>query len=470
MSEKLRNIIVLGAGTAGWLTALFVRKLFPHFNIKIIGNKKIGVVGVGEATTPPFVAFLKEIDIDPLTLIREIGGSIKQGISFENWNGDGKKYFHGFIEKFLSQTGVPPIFTHNCIDYYYRHLLHNKLDFNEYSYVAKVSYQNKIDFDEIEYAIHFNTNKVSAYLSKIGKQRNIKYIEGDYKKMKLKYDFIFDCSGLSRLIISKKSKWKSFSKFLPMKQAIPFHLKVKENKPYTSAVAMKYGWMWQIPLQDRIGAGYVFDSDYIDAAEAQKEAEEFLGHTINVRKVISFDAGRHEQYWVDNCMAIGLSSCFIEPLESTSIHLTVLQLQLLKQFANDLFNGTNDMFNEVMRNTMDEISYFIYLHYNTKRKDSDFWKNVKKNYPCPPAFKPVLKAIKNNNLKYFDIQSTNRIVSGFPVTSYLKIANGLKLFNKKINIEGYENLKPSVQNIKSWMDRRYSAIVKDGAKGAMNVR
>lgn len=458
MASKIRNIIVLGSGTAGWLTALFVRKLFPHFNIKIIGNKKIGIIGVGEATTPPFVDFLREIDIDPLTLVRETGGSIKQGISFENWNGDGKKYFHGFYEKFLSNTSIPPLFSHDCGDYYYKHLIHNKLDFNEYSYAAKVSYQNKTDLSDIAYAIHFDTNRLSNYLGQIAKERNIQYIEGDFKKMKLKYDFIFDCSGLSRLIIGKKAKWKSYRKYLPMKQAIPFHLPVKENKPYTSAIAMKYGWMWQIPLQDRIGAGYVFDSNYINAKEAQEEAEQFLGYKINVRKIINFEAGRHKQYWVDNCMAVGLAACFIEPLESTSIHLTVLQLQLLRQFANNLFDGTNDMFNEIITNTMDEILYFVYLHYITKRKDTEFWKRFNKDYPCPPEFKPVLKAIKNNDLKHYDIKSTNRIQPGFSVTSYLQIANGLKLFNKKINIKEYENLVPSVEQIKELIDLKTQSL------------
>jgi tryptophan halogenase len=406
----------------------------------------------------PFVDFLREIDIDPLTLINETGGSIKQGISFENWNGDNKKYFHGFYEKFLSNTSIPPLFSHDCGDYYYKHLIHNKLDFNEYSYAAKLSYQNKIDLSDIAYAIHFDTNRLSTYLGKIAKERNIEYIEGDFKKIKLKYDFIFDCSGLSRLIIGKKTKWKSYRKYLPMKQAIPFHLSVKENKPYTSAIAMKYGWMWQIPLKDRIGAGYVFDSDYINAKEAQKEAEQFLGHKIDVRKIINFEAGRHEQYWVDNCMAVGLSACFIEPLESTSIHLTVLQLQLLRQFANNLFDGTNDMFNEVITNTMDEILYFVYLHYITKRKDTEFWKRFNKDYPCPPEFKSVLKAIKNNDLKHYDIKSTNRIQPGFSVTSYLQIANGLKLFNKKINIKEYENLVPSVDQVKELIDLKSQSL------------
>tara|TARA_E500000331_G_scaffold152784_1_gene148683 strand:+ start:1072 stop:2448 length:1377 start_codon:yes stop_codon:yes gene_type:complete len=458
MATKIQNIIVLGAGTAGWLTALFVRKLFPHYNIKIIGNKKIGIIGVGEATTPPFVDFLREIDIDPLAMVRETGGSIKQGISFEDWNGDGKKYFHGFYEKFLSDVSIPPIFSHDCGDYYYKHLIHKKLDFNEYSYATKLSYQNKTDLDGIAYAIHFDTNRLSTYLGKIAKERNIEYVEGEYSKMKLKYDFIFDCSGLSRLIIKDKSKWKSYRKYLPMKHAIPFHLPVKENKPYTSAIAMKYGWMWQIPLQDRIGAGYVFDSDYIDAAQAQEETEKFLGHKIDVRKVINFEAGRHEKYWVDNCMAVGLAACFIEPLESTSIHLTVLQLQLLRQFASDLFDGTNDMFNEVITNTMDEILYFIYLHYITKRKDSSFWRNFKKDYPCPPAFKPVLQAIQNNNLKHYDIKSTNRIQPGFSVTSYLQIANGLGLFKKDINIKEYTNLTPTVKEIKKFIDQKTQSL------------
>ena len=452
MATKIQNIIILGAGTAGWLTALFCRKLFPRFNIKIIGNKKIGIIGVGEATTPPFVDFLREIDIDPLKLIKETGGSIKQGISFENWNGDGKKYFHGFYEKFLSETSIPPLFSHDCGDYYYKHLIHNKLDFNKYSYAARVSYQNKVDLDKIAYAVHFDTNKLSQYLAKIGKQRNIKYIEGDFKKLKPKYDFIFDCSGLARLIIGNKTKWKSYRKHLPMKQAIPFHLPIKENKPYTAAIAMKYGWMWQIPLADRIGAGYVFDSDHTDAVEAQKEVEKFLGYKVDVKKAINFEAGRHEQFWVDNCMAVGLSSCFKEPLESTSIHLTVLQLQLLKQFANDLFNGTNNMFNEIITNTMDEILHFIYLHYLTKRKDTPFWKTLRKKYSCPAAFRPVLKAIRNNNLTHYDIKSTNRIQPGFSVTSYLQVANGLGLLTKPINIKQYENLKPTVKEIKNFID------------------
>lgn len=446
-----RNLVVLGAGTAGWLTALFCKKIFPDFNIKIIGNKKIGIIGVGEATTPPFVSLLKELNIDPLTLVRETGGSIKQGISFENWNGDGKKYFHGFYEKFLSNVSIPPIFSHDCGDYYYKNLIHKKLDFNEYSYAAKLSYQNKVDLEQISYAIHFDTNKLSTYLAKLGKQRNIEYIEGDFNKLKLEYDFIFDCSGLSRLIIKNKSKWKSYRKHLPMKQAIPFHLPVKENKPYTSAIAMKYGWMWQIPLADRIGAGYVFDSDYIDAAQAQKEAEDFLGHKIDVKRSINFEAGRHEKFWVDNCMAVGLSSCFIEPLESTSIHLTVQQLNLLRQFANNLFNGTNDLFNEIMTNTMDEILHFVYLHYLTKRKDTSFWKTKP---PCPPKFKPTLKALLNNNMRHYDIDSTNKTLPGFTLTSYLQIGNGLNLFKKPIEMEQLENLSPSIKEIKKFIDNR----------------
>ena len=468
------NIVVLGAGTAGWLTALYCRKVYPQSKITVIKNSSKGIIGVGEATTPPFVSFLKFLDIDPLDIIKKVGGTIKNGISFENWNGDGKKYFHGFSERGpLNPFSLLPYFSQDCFDYYLRHLLDKKLDFNENVYCNKISYQDKVDLDNIMYALHFDTNKMSNFLENESKYRNITLIDADYKDVtidengfiktlvldtqEVQADFVFDCSGLSRLIIEKHfdEEWISYKKHLPMDSAIPFHIPQDYSiHPYTQAISMPHGWIWKIPLQDRYGAGYVFDSTCINSEQAQQEAEEYLGIKLDVNRTIKFEAGRFSRYWIKNCIAVGLSASFIEPLESTSIHLTISQLKLLTQFINHTYEHNENSvkkYNELVTKNMDEILNFVYLHYLCKRSDTVFWKNFRKNYPVPGNFKPMLELIKENNIRFLDTFTVTQD-NAFAMGSYYKVSEGLDLFEKPINIKGYENLKPSVYEYKEIID------------------
>jgi tryptophan halogenase len=481
--EKLKNkkLTILGGGTAGWLTALYLKKIFPKYNVILIESKKIGIIGVGEATTPNIVYFLQYLNIDILNLLKETKGAIKNGINFENWNGDNKKYFHGFFEN-LVNFSLPPIFESNCFSYYLNNLINKKLDFNKYTYNAKISYEYKIDLKNICYALHFDTNLLSDYLEKIAISRGVKYVNGEFKnvsvdknnnitKISLKNnlifdcDFIFDCSGFNRLLIGKhyKIKWKSYKKHLPMKKAIPFWLENdKKIEPYTTALAMKYGWVWKIPLQHRIGSGYIFDSNYINEEQALNEVEKKLNKKIKVNKIINFEAGRFEKFWHKNCISLGLASSFIEPLESTSIFLTIQQLLNLNHFINDLFNQNEksiSLFNEMVNKNMDETLNFVYLHYITKRKDSLFWKNFKKDYLPPPEFKDKLDLLKENNLKFFDIDEVKK-TAFFPLSSYLMVANGLDLFTKKININYYENITPNIN--------QYLNLINDKSKEAID--
>jgi hypothetical protein len=184
VSTEKKKIIVLGGGTAGWLTALFINKKFPNFSITLIEGDTVGTIGVGEGTTPHIINFLKDIDIDPIHLIKNINGTIKNGISFENWNGDNKKYFHSFAAKNnLYNFNISPIFGYDCYDFYLKNLIKNKLDFNEYVYGAKISYENKIDLNNISYAVHFDTTALSNYLKPIAIKRGINFITGDFKNV-----------------------------------------------------------------------------------------------------------------------------------------------------------------------------------------------------------------------------------------------------------------------------------------------
>lgn len=466
-----KKIIVLGGGTAGWLTALFVKKNFPSYDVKVIQNKSIGIIGVGEATTPQIIDFLLNIDINLSEFIKETGGTIKNGINFENWNGDGKRYFHGFVEK-ISQFKIDNIFTHDCFEFYLKNLIKQKKDFNEYTYSAKLSYEDKVDIKNISFALHFDTHLVSLYLQKIGKQRNIECVEGKFKNVTTdengfirkiiledstehECDFVYDCSGFARLLVGKhfNTKWKSYKENLPMKKGIPFYLDYDGKiPPYTSAIAMKYGWIWKIPLQHRYGSGYIFDSDYIDENQALDEAEKHFNTKIKVNKIIPFEAGRYEQYWVKNCMAVGLSSSFIEPLESTSIFLTIKQLFISTQFFNELERCDEKnikRFNEICADMMDDALGIVYLHYVTKRSDSDFWKDFKHNYKPPASFEELLDSLKNNTISFYDIKAAE---APFALHSYLQIANGLELFEKEINVSNYEAISPRIEEYKKLID------------------
>jgi len=470
---KKNKIVILGGGTAGWMTALVLKQIFPKRDITLIQSKNIGIIGVGEATTPHIVHFLKSIDIDPFDVIKKSSGSFKAGISFENWNGDGKNYFHGFDDK-LIDSDIPGVFNGGANDILKKLLIDENSKFEDFIYQTKLSYNNKVDLNKTAWAMHFDAHKFADYLENTGRSRGINVIEEEFVDAKfadngninevvltndisVACDFIFDCSGFSRLLIDKvyNSEWISFAKHLPMKKAIPFWLDSEDNiKPYTKAIAMKYGWMWQIPLDHRIGSGYIFDSDYITEDEALAEAEEFYQQKLTVNKVISFEPGRFKDVWIKNCCAIGLSANFIEPLESTSLWLTVTQLEMLRHFLDTIELLDNDdiaLYNEIIGKEVDEKLNFVYFHYLTKRQDSKFWQEFKTKTQPPVEFIPLLNCIKKNNMRQFMFRGSLE-TGRFPMSSYLQVGYGLEIFEKKPNITNYENIQPDIDAHGSYVD------------------
>jgi tryptophan halogenase len=467
------NIVVLGGGSAGWITALYAKKAIPESNVVLIKNEKVGIIGVGEATTPNIIEFLNFVNIDPLDVIRNTEGTIKNGISFENWNGDGKKYFHGFNEH-ISTFRLNNLQLAGDASFYMKNLSAKGLDFNEYTYMAKLSYEDKVDLQNTSYALHFDANLFSKYLESVGVSRGISVVDGEFNHATndekgnissinltdgrvFETDFVFDCSGFNRLLIGKhyNEKWISYKKHLPMKKGIPFWIDTDENlNPYTSAIAMKYGWMWKTPLQHRYGCGYIFDSDYINEDQALEEAETLFNRKLKINKVIDFEAGRYENFWVKNCMSVGLSSSFIEPLESTSLFLSISQLFTFSHFINDIKNRESHSvkrFNEIVSKNMDTTLHFIYMHYLTKRDDSDFWKNFKHNYTPPEKFKELLEIIKTGNFKMFDTHDI-KITGNFNFTGYLQVCNGLQIYNKPPSTFAQEDIYPSINEYKRAID------------------
>ena len=469
----MKKITVLGGGTAGWLTALFVKKVFPEAECQVIQSESIGIVGVGEASTPHLVNFLKYLDIDIIDLVKKTNGTIKNGIHFENWNGDNKSYFHNFSENVVDFK-LAPLFNSDCYNFHLKNIVNQQLSFRDYTYQTKLAYEKKVDLNKTNWAIHFDSALMAEYLENLGRDRGIHITNGEFldaiqddvgniKKIQLtnskiiETDFVFDCSGFNRLLIGNlyKQKWISYKSFLPMKKAMSFWLDKTENpEPYTSSIAMKNGWLWKIPLQNRTGVGYIFDSDLITDDDALVEVEQFLNDTVKVRKIISFDPGMFEKVWVKNCMAVGLSSSFIEPLESTSLWLTISQLEIFKHFLHDLHDTPESsltLFNEILTNNMNEIVNFVYLHYITSRNDSEFWRTFQDKHPPPPAFSNMLTLLKKNDLNHFNFIKS-QCTTIFPLSSYLQVAYGLEIIGNDSDISSRYNTFPSTEEYKYMID------------------
>ena len=445
------NIVILGGGAAGWFTALYADKYFKGHNITLIESEKIGILGAGEGTTPQVISTLKFLDIDPIDLIKKTGGTFKNGINFVNWNGDNKKYFHPFIGDEYS--------------YVIHEALNRKEKIDDFVYENKISYKNLVDPDNCRHALHFDAHKIASYLKNVAINRGVKHVVGEFKNIKTinnkikeiclidsrkyKSDFVFDCSGFARLLVGKhyKTKWVCYKKYLPMKKAVPFMLKKdKILKPYTEAIAMKYGWVWKIPLQERWGSGYIFDSNYIDTDQAIKEASLYFKQDLKAIREFSFDAGRYENVWVENCVAVGLSSGFTEPLEATSIWLALSQLELLKHFLSDIVTLNKSSvakYNEIVAENNDNILCFLYLHYLGKRKDSLFWKEFKNKTQVPEKLKPILENIQNGSFNLIHLLSQKGNLY-FSYVGHILVSNGLNLIKKNKEMLFYK-LNPSME-------------------------
>jgi len=470
-----RDVVVVGGGTAGWITALYLKKAYNFFNITVVESKDIGILGAGEGSTPQLIEFLNTVDIKLTDLIKNSDATIKNGIKFTNWNNDGKFYYHPFAVNPITQLGLDGFQSNIKTSFLVVSSIFKNKTCSDVDFIEKISEKNKIPFilrdantknliDGYEslsnYSIHFNAKRFADRLKQIGIERGINVIEETIKEINLNTknnvesltlennkivfcDFIFDCSGFNRLVIGKmfKSKWKSYSDFLPVDSAVPFFINMTEEIPaYTESIAMKYGWIWKIPLQDRFGCGYVYDSSLISEQEAVKEIEEYLGYEPTYPRKdkggFSFSAGCYEETWINNCVAVGLASSFIEPLEATSIAVSLILLKRLLGGPEWLFENNECIKNEFNKNISklnNDIAEFIYFHYLGERKDTEFWKKF--SYENAPS--QLKEKIYLWQQRFPSVDDS----SAYLYHSWLLIGLGLNIVNKDIAEQYINNSK-----------------------------
>jgi tryptophan halogenase len=472
MSKK---IVIVGGGTAGWLSALYVNKIYNgEADITLIESEDIGILGAGEGSVPSFVGFLIQLGIDEKEFLNYTNGTHKIGVHFDNWNGDGDTYLHDFFSTDL-KTNKGASLEH--IGYVFK----NGFDFNEYMLSKDMAYKNLSPIDKdgteiVNHSFHFDSRLAAQYLRNVAESRGVKRIEGiatEFGKdtigniISIKLEtgemindihFIFDCTGFARLIIGKElgSKWISYKDKLTVNSAIPFFLPQSTDtiEPVTKAVAMKYGWMWQIPLQNRWGCGYIFDNKYINSDEAKIEVENLLGHSIETNRTLNFDAGRYHSVMIKNCVAIGLSAGFIEPLEATSIGMQALSLRFISKFDIDFRSPQRVInYNMLVAHLNDDIADFLQFHYFTKRNDTEFWKYYNTETNISKTLYPKLADLKNK----LEIKFNGTI---FAPESYTMVGLGIKYLDKIKYIERYDMLKEKMPDIDAYFENLKTLRIK----------
>ncbi len=407
------HFVVVGGGTAGWLAALIVqdsaRRKRLDVKISVVESSKIPTIGVGEGTTAVFRALFEHFGFDELEFLRETEATIKFGIRHKDWRRVGITY-DGPIDDPHQVIQAPPRARSEYLNVYSvasarpvaeMHLFDHLLKRQKGPY-ARGADGRLIPVGPFHYAYHFDQALVGRYLRR--KSTGIEQIEGTVAgvvkdpesgtitALKLEEggaipgDFFIDATGFRKRLIAEEmdGKWISYRKDLPVNRAMPFWIDIKEGEeiaPFTLAWAREAGWMWSIPTQARYGCGYVYSDEFKTPDEAKAEIEAALGRRIEPRNDIRFDIGRLDRAWIGNCLAVGLSSSFLEPLEATSIHGTVVQMMM---FANGFLKEPAHMtdaerhdYNARVGRQVDDFRTFINLHYVTERDDTPFWRFVK---------------------------------------------------------------------------------------------
>ena len=406
--SAIRKIVIVGGGAAGWMAAAMLSKVFGtrHHDIRLVESAEIGTVGVGEATIPPIRMFNDVLAIDEDDFVRATNATFKQGINFVNWRQNGHSYFHPFGSFGTDMDGLG--FRH-----YWLRLakLTGKHDFSLFNAESVAAMEGLFGREGLSYAFQFDAALYASYLRSYAERRGVKRYEGTVgvvdrdpdsgfvTAVRLKEgpvidgDLFVDCSGFRSLLIggTMAVDFEDWSAWLPCDRAVavPSESRPGRIAPYTTSTAREAGWQWRIPLRHRTGNGYVFCSDFLSEDEAgPKLLARLDGKALAEPKILRFTTGHRRKFWEKNVVAIGLSGGFLEPLESTAIHLVQTGItKLVAHFPKaDFSQYVIDQYNREVLEAYDLIKDFLIAHYKiTVRDDTPFWRRCR-DMDVPDSF------------------------------------------------------------------------------------
>lgn len=411
----LKNIVIVGGGSAGWMTAAALSRLLDPdtVTVTLIESDAIGTVGVGEATIPDMINFNAMLGINEAEFLKETRGTFKLGIEFKDWGRLGERYLHPFGAHGVDMQGID----------FHQYWLHSRAGGNnkplqDYSICAVAAAHDKFMLPDpnprsvlshLRYAYHIDATRYAAYLRRFAEERGVTRVEGkveqviqdtdsgDITRLTLENgttisgDFFFDCTGF-RAVLSGGTLNVPFTDWKHWLRCDTAQTVATERQgpllPYTKATAKTAGWQWRIPTQHRTGNGHIYASDYMSDDDAHDILMDGLDSTpLGEARTIKFRTGVREKLWEKNCISIGLSAGFLEPLESTSLYL--IQVGITRFISLFPTAGVSpvvrDEYNKLLRKEFDQVRDFIILHYiATERNDSPFWNDCR-NMPIPDS-------------------------------------------------------------------------------------
>ena len=398
---KIHKVVVAGGGTAGWMAAASLAKLLGKtLDITLVESDEIGTVGVGEATIPTLITLHDLLKIKEQDFLRAVRGTFKLGISFENWRDVGEDYIHSF--GWTGQDSWAAGFQHFWLK---GRKMGISREFGEYCKEWLAAKRNRFAVmakQGLNYAYHIDASLYARFLRGMAEAHGAVRQEGRIDRVEqnsdtgfitglrlqsgqlVEGDLFIDCTGFRGLLIEQtlKAGYDDWRHWLPCDSAVAVQTEsVQPPIPYTRAIAREAGWQWRIPLQHRVGNGVVFSAEHWSDDEAvERLLGKVQGRVLTEPRVIKFKTGSRRRHWHKNCVAMGLSSGFIEPLESTSIHLIQRAIiRLMQMFPYDGIRQPDvDEFNNQMRFEIDNVRDFIVLHYHvTERTDTPFWRHCR---------------------------------------------------------------------------------------------
>ena len=453
--NTLDSICIVGGGTAGWMAASLLSSALQGSGIKItvIESPDIATIGVGESTVPSIMEFLRVCQINLKEFMQATSASFKLGIRFDDWLTPGEHFFHPFgaVGQNISGFEFYQAWLKTTSDgHATRWVDHSPsaIMAENNRFMLRPPQQQNWVLSNYAYSLHLDAVLAARYLREFSQSRGVVRIEATVNKVvvderqfiravnlnngaNISSDFFIDCSGFKGLLIESALNidYEDWAHYLPCDRAVAVQTEnVSGLRPFTIATAREAGWTWKIPLQHRTGNGYVFSSHYCSDEKAIDTLLNTVdGKLLNEPRVIPFTTGRRKKIWHNNCLALGLASGFLEPLESTAIHLVYKTLiRFISHFPDrDFERHTEQAFNQKINADYQEIRDFIILHYCTsERKDTEFWRWCQA-MPVPDSLREKIRLFRERG------QIDHSAEQFFSGDSWCSILDGMNVRPKK---------------------------------------
>ena len=443
----VRRILIVGGGTAGWMAAASLAKSLAHMPIRIqlVESEQIATIGVGEATVPPIMDFIRQLGVDENDFIRETKATFKLGIAYRDWTRPGDSYFHPFGP---AGAGLGSV---SFLAYWLKmYLAGEAARLEDYSMQAMAAEHGKFTrpvhapnnpLNKIAYALHFDASLFARYLRRFAEAAGVTRKEGKVLQVSLlpengfiksvtlesgetiEADLFIDCSGSGGVLIEQalKTGYEDWSQWLPCDRAVVVQCERAEAPPaYTEVTARKAGWQWRIPLQHRTAFGHVYSSAFIsDDGANETILANLAGKRLSDPIRISFAPGRRAKAWNRNCVALGLSSGFLEPLEATSIHMIQRGIaMLLKFFPSRNFEQADiERYNKTLEFEFGRVRDFLLLHYTQTERSDPFWEHCR-GIPLTDSLQEKLALFRSHG------RILREETELFPIQSWLSVMIG----------------------------------------------